>query len=82
MSEEQLTQSPDQAPPVNEPNQIAEVFTRVFNELFDRKVRENIRSVYCNNAQFQNGELDLTIVFGQLNQTPGGEKPLSIGTLP
>jgi hypothetical protein len=75
MSEEQQAkQSPDQPSSVNESNQIAEVFTRVLNKLLDQKIRENIRSVYCNNTQFQNGEMDFTILFGQINQNPGGGK--------
>jgi hypothetical protein len=67
MSEEKLEQSP--AP--NQAGQVAEFLNSLLGELLERK---NIRSVYANNTQFHNSDLDFTILFGQLNRSPSGGK--------
>jgi Protein of unknown function (DUF3467) len=71
MSEEQSEQSPEPTQP-SEATLTVEFFRSVLSELVEQN--KKIHSVYCNNTQFQNSELDFKIVFGQLNQPPGGGK--------
>lgn len=70
MSENKPGDSTPKQAPIDQAQAIADYFNTIFGDLLERKTRDNIRSVYSNNAHFQSSELDFKILFGQINQTP------------
>lgn len=59
----------DQSMPAKEKMQVE--LSKIFNELLGQRIREGIHAVYANYANFEPSDLDVKIVFGQLNQHSG-----------
>ncbi len=66
MSEE-TKQGP--TPVSDQAEEMVKVFKKVFNDLTGLKRREHINAVYANYANYEVSDLDLKILFGQLDQS-------------
>lgn len=50
------------------PTQALEALASILRDLSTRKTRENISSVYANGVNFELGDLDIKILFGQISR--------------
>jgi len=58
-----------QAVPFSDPaEQLVKIFNKIYDDLIGMKRREHLRAVYANYVNFEISDLDLKILFGQLNR--------------
>jgi hypothetical protein len=70
MSEET---TPGLEPAPQQAEEMGKAFRKIFDDLMGLKLREHINAVYANYANFEISDLDLKMLFGQLDQS--GAKP-------
>jgi hypothetical protein len=66
---DQMDQLSQEAPSNGAAAELGKVFRTIFDDLVGMKRREHINAVYANYANFELSDLDLKMLFGQLDQS-------------